>query len=180
MTLTDAAPDKQTLTPRRLNHYALATSDMAETHRFWSEVMGCTFKAAIRAEGHPMSTGEVAPGYLHAFYAFSDGSCIAFFELATGLDKRSDGVPAWAKHLALSVDSREELAAWHRRLTEAGVDVAGEIDHGGLFYSLYFLDPNGQRVELTYQARELTATDAREGLDILDGWATDKAAGTLV
>ncbi|KQV93498.1 MULTISPECIES: VOC family protein [unclassified Streptomyces] len=170
----------RTLSPERVNHYALATKDMTETHRFWTEVMGCEFKAAIRADGHTMSTGEEAPGYLHAFYAFKDGSCIAFFELASDLDPQDDGVPSWAKHLALSVDSHEELEAWHRHLEQTGVEVAGEVDHGGLFYSLYFFDPNGQRVELTYQARELNGQDLRAGYETLESWANDKAAGTLI
>ncbi|MFE2943018.1 VOC family protein [Streptomyces sp. NPDC059255] len=167
------------LTPERLNHYALATKDMAITHTFWTEMMGCEFKAAIRADGHTMSTGEEAPGYLHAFYSFKDGACIAFFELAGGLDPVDDQVPSWAKHLALSVDSREELARWHRHLEAAGVAVAGEVDHGGLFHSLYFFDPNGQRIELTYQARALTDEDRRLGYETLEGWARDKAAGSL-
>ncbi|WP_172652548.1 VOC family protein [Rhodococcus opacus] len=169
-----------TLTPRRINHYAIATNDMEATHKFWTEVMNCEFKAAIRVEGHPMSTGEIAPGYLHAFYSFEDGACIAFFELATPIDVRSDGVPAWAKHLALSVESHDELKQWHSRLTDLGVDVVGEVDHGGLFYSLYFVDPNGQRVELTYQTRSLDDDDIRSGHETLKGWASDKNAGVLV
>jgi catechol 2,3-dioxygenase-like lactoylglutathione lyase family enzyme len=168
------------LAPRRLNHYAIATEDMAETHRFWTEVMGCEFRGALRAEGHPMSTGEQAPGYLHAFYSFSDGSCIAFFELATGIERRDDGVPSWAKHLALSVDSREQLKEWQTRLSAAGVEVVGEIDHDGLFYSLYLFDPNGQRIELTYQTRDLDDNDKEAGRKVLEGWALDKAAGVLV
>lgn len=169
----------QVLVPEHINHYAIATQDMVATHEFWTDVMGCEFKAAIRADGHVMSTGEEAPSYLHAFYSFKDGACIAFFELASGITPTPDGVPAWAKHLALSVGSHEELGAWHRHLEAKGIEVAGEVDHGGLFYSLYFVDPNGQRVELTYQTRELDANDVRHGHDTLAGWAADKAAGTL-
>jgi catechol 2,3-dioxygenase-like lactoylglutathione lyase family enzyme len=167
------------LIPLRINHYAIATEDMQVTHRFWTEVMGCEFKGALRGPSHMMSTGDLAPAYLHAFYAFGDGSCIAFFELASGLSRQDDGVPAWAKHLALSVGSREELAEWQRRLQAAGVDVAGEIDHDGLFYSIYFFDPNRQRIELTYQPRDLDENDAREGRAVLESWLSDKTAGTL-
>lgn len=175
-----SSTNPRVLAPERLNHYAIATKDMAATHAFWADVMGCEFKAAIRADGHTMSTGEQAPGYLHAFYSFKDGACIAFFELASGIEPIDDGVPSWAKHLALAVDSREELKDWQRHLEEAGIEVAGEVDHGGLFYSLYFFDPNGQRVELTYQARPLTAEDQQLGYETLESWARDKAAGTLV
>lgn len=163
------------LQPRRLNHYAIPTTDLNATHRFWTDLMGCEFKAAVAVDGHLMSTGEMAPRYLHGFYAFSDGSCIAFFELASGLTPNDDGVPGWAKHLALSVDSREQLAEWKQHLSAAGVDVFGEVDHGGVFYSLYFDDPtSGQRLELTYQAVEMRDEMKAAGYATLDDWAHEK------
>lgn len=171
---------ERTLTPRRLNHYAIPTQDMAATHDFWTRVMGCDFVGAFRVEGHLMSTGDMAPTYLHGFYAFTDGSCIAFFELAGGLDVRDDGVPAWAKHLALSVDSREQIAEWLRHLRAEGVDVGDEVDHGGFFYSLYFTDPtSGQRLELTYQAIEFGDDGRDAGLQTLESWTEDKKSGRL-
>jgi catechol 2,3-dioxygenase-like lactoylglutathione lyase family enzyme len=167
-----------TLTPRRLNHYALPAHDVAETHVFWTEVMGCTFKGALRMGSHMMTTGELAPDYIHTFYAMADGSCIAFFELGTGLDRTDDGAPGWTKHIALSVDSREELAAWQDHLRAHNVDFAGEIDHGGLFYSIYFFDPNGQRIELTYQSHPMTPQDAIDGLAEIERWGSDKRASS--
>lgn len=172
---------ERTLTPRRLNHYAIPTQDMAATHDFWTRVMGCEFIGAFRVEGHLMSTGDMSPTYLHGFYAFTDGSCIAFFELAGGLEVRDDGVPAWAKHLALSVDSRQQIAEWLRHLRAEGVDdVSEEVDHGGVFYSLYFTDPtSGQRLELTYQAVALDDAGLGDGLQTLESWTQDKKAGRL-
>jgi len=178
MSTTTAA--ERTLTPRRLNHYAIPTQDMVATHDFWTRVMGCEFITAVRSEGHLMSSGEVAPSYLHGFYAFTDGSCIAFFELAGGLDLRDDGAPSWTKHLALSVDSREQVAEWLKHLRAENVDVTEEVDHGGVFYSLYFPDPTtGQRIELTYQAVQF-GEDARDaGLRTLESWTEDKKTGRL-
>ena len=163
------------LQPRRLNHYAIPTADLNATHQFWTEVMGCEFLGAFAVDPHMMSTGDMSPRYLHGFYAFSDGSCIAFFE-GTGLIPKDDGVPAWAKHLALSVDSREQLAEWKEHLIAVGVDdVFGEVDHGGAFYSLYFQDPtSGQRLELTYQTMEFTSEIKTEGLATLEAWANEK------
>ncbi|UNK47117.1 VOC family protein [Arthrobacter sulfonylureivorans] len=175
MTLTNIG----TLSLQSINHYAIATKDMEATHAFWTGVMGCEFKAALRGDEHQMSTGEVAPEYLHAFYSFKDGSCIAFFELASGIEPVDDGVPSWTKHLALAVDSHEELRAWHRHLKESGVVVAGEVDHDGLFYSLYLFDPNGQRVEITYQTRQLNDEDRRQGFETMEAWVADKHAGKL-
>jgi catechol 2,3-dioxygenase-like lactoylglutathione lyase family enzyme len=168
-----------TLTPRKLNHYALPATDVAETHRFWTEVMGCRFQGALRMDSHPMTTGEMAPEYIHTFYAMSDGSCIAFFELAGGVDKEQGGAPSWTKHIALSVASRAELAEWQAHLLDKGVEFAGEIDHNGVFYSIYFFDPNGQRIELTYQPNPMSEEDRVAGLATIEDWSERKAAGTL-
>ena len=46
------------------------------------------------------------------------------------------------------------------RLLDEGVEVRGVIDHEGIWNSIYFFDPNGVRLELTYQSRALTDEDA--------------------
>lgn len=99
------------LWPARLNHYALATLDMDVTHKFWTEVMGCQFRGAVRhtdtADG---MNGQHTGNFLHCFYSFEDGSSIAFFELAHDYTPRSDGIPHFAKHIALPVSSRGDPA----------------------------------------------------------------------
>ena len=56
----------------------------------------------------------------------------------------------------MSVDSHEELMAWRQRLLDHGVHVTPVVDHGGVWFSIYFPDPNDVLLELTYQARDLT------------------------
>ena len=44
------------------------------------------------------------------------------------------------------------------RLEAAGIDVVGVTDHG-LFHSIYFFDPNGHRLELTYNDDDAEAKE---------------------
>jgi glyoxalase family protein len=50
-------------------------------------------------------------------------------------------------HVALGVASEDGLLKWKRRLTDAGVAVAGPYDRGW-FHSIYFADHDGQILEI--------------------------------
>ena len=45
-------------------------------------------------------------------------------------------------------------------LLDEGLEVRGVVDHEGTWSSVYFFDPNGVRLELTYQHRPLGESDA--------------------
>jgi len=155
-----------------LNHIAMPTSNTAETYRFYTEVLGFTFLSAVREERVP-STGEETP-FLHTFFAMGDGSCIAFFDVA-GQDYggRSDDVPKWIRHFALNVDTYDELLEWKERLTGLGIETLGVTDHEGIWQSIYFFDPNGLRLELTWQRRELTEADRAHGQQLVEEWVRE-------
>jgi len=173
--VTELQSPAKALKPIGLNHYALATVDMEATHKFWTEIMNCKYLGSIRHEekgDQVFKTGN----FLHNFYGFGDGSAIAFFELENDFIKVDDGVPGFAKHLALNVNSHAELKHWHERLKSSNIAVLGEVDHQDVWHSIYFEDPNGQQCELTYQERDLNDKDAEEGLKIWKGWRQDRAA----
>jgi hypothetical protein len=74
-----------------------------------------------------------------------DGSYVAFFDLGDDVKPEpSPNTPAWVNHLALELDSEEELAAAKGRLQAAGIEVLGITDHH-IIHSIYFFDPNGIR-----------------------------------
>lgn len=154
--------------PRSLNHIAYPTWDSQRTHDFYTRVLKCPFLAAIRLDVVP-SSGERTP-YLHTFFGLHDGGAIAFFEVDGLADPGPDPIPSWIRHIALNVDSMEELHAWKAHFAAEGVETVGVVDHDGVWESLYLFDPNGVRVELTVQTRELTADDAREGAEVLAAW----------
>jgi catechol 2,3-dioxygenase-like lactoylglutathione lyase family enzyme len=152
----------------RLNHVAYPTFDTAATVRFYTEVLGFRLVDAVREERGPKP-------FLHTFFAMESGEVIAFFDIL-GLEKpESDALPPWVRHLALSVDSPEILAAWKRRLEDHGLTVTGPIDHDGVWSSIYFVDPNGVTLELTHQARALNDADAARAADMVARWTAERA-----
>jgi catechol 2,3-dioxygenase-like lactoylglutathione lyase family enzyme len=154
--------------PTSLNHIAYLTFDTEATLDFYTRVMGCRLVGAVQEDRVP-STGDASP-FLHMFFSLGNGECIAFFNvegLEPGVD---DGLPSWPRHLALGVDSREELDAWKAHLEAAGLDVVGVTDHHGIWYSIYFFDPNGIRLELTYQGRPLDGNDAEAAGKMVRDW----------
>ncbi len=164
-----------TLQPRRLNHVAYVTRDTAATKRFYTEVLGMRLVSYARDESVG-STGDPTT-FLHTFFAMSDGACVAFFEIeGVEQDHHDSPLPRWAPHLALSVGSMAELESMRQRLDDAGVEVKGVVEHEGIWSSIYFFDPNGVRLELTYQNRELTDEDAAAADKAVNEWLTEHAA----
>ena len=148
----------------RLNHVAYPTFDTAATVRFYTEIMGFRLVDAVRDERGPKP-------FLHTFFAMESGEVIAFFDIP-GLEKpKRDHLPTWVRHFAMSVDSMETLTAWKARLEAHGLQVAGPVDHDGVWHSIYFQDPNDVTLELTYQARDLTDDDAARAASMVAEWA---------
>jgi glyoxylase I family protein len=130
-----------------LHHFAWRCRDAEETRHFYEDILGLPLVHFIRADTVP-STGEHCP-YSHLFFELGDGSSVAFFDL--GDDRAalpSPNTPAWVNHLALRVESLAALEEARGRLQAHGIEVVGLTDHG-FVNSIYFLDPNGLRLELT-------------------------------
>jgi catechol 2,3-dioxygenase-like lactoylglutathione lyase family enzyme len=154
MTTTDATPVAEPPVaprpgrPAMLSHAAYITHDTAATVAFYTDILGMELVNAVLDDAIP-STGDPVP-YFHSFFRMEDGSTIAFFE-APELPELAPP-PHYAydifQHLALQVDSREEVDRWRDWLVHKGVEVLGPIDHK-IIYSVYFHDPSGLRLELT-------------------------------
>ena len=153
-----------------LHHFAWRCRDAEETRAFYEDLLGLPLVHTIKLD-HVPSTGEYCP-YVHVFFEMKDGSCIAFFDLGDGVAADpSPNTPAWVNHIALRMNSREELLAQKSRLEVAGVDVVGVTDHG-IVESIYFFDPNGLRVELTVPAvsADVMRHHARHAHRLLREW----------
>ncbi len=159
---------------RGLHHFAYRCKDTEETRRFYEDILGLPLVHVIREE-HVPSTGEYCP-YVHIFFQMTDGSHIAFFDL--GDDVRADpspNTPAWVNHLALRVDSLDDLQRAKARLEAEGIEVLGITDHH-IIESIYFFDPNGIRLELTtptVSPEEMTRLAKKAHQDARD-WALEK------
>lgn len=151
-----------------MNHVAYLTEDTAATRRFYEEVLGFPLVAAVRGDYDPESARECRS--LHTFFAMGNGEAIAFFEIeGQKIPPRGDA-PSWSRHFAMSVDSRAALDDWLARLREHGVEVTDVVDHGGIWYSIYFMDPNGVLLEFTHQTRALAPADAEAARAMVEDW----------
>lgn len=159
-----------------INHMALVCRDMAETVKFYTEVL----------EMPLIKTIDLPDGGQHFFFDCGGGSAVAFFwwpetpAAAPGIASVRE-FPADSKsavgsmnHLAFNV-AQEDLAACLDRLKAAGVPhmhtVVNHDDsqatvsatlHDGVFVrSIYFTDPNGIMMEFAASTKPFTPEDVR-------------------
>jgi catechol 2,3-dioxygenase-like lactoylglutathione lyase family enzyme len=159
-----------------LYHFAYPCRDAEETRVFYEELLDLPLVHCMRVSRVP-SSGE-AVAYAHVFFQMADNSYVAFFDLGTNeLPAPSPNTPGWVQHLALEVDSIEEVTHYQKRLEAAGVEVRGVVDHD-FIKSIYFLDPNGLRLELTTrtEAPGFVERAEREAHNALADWTKFKAA----
>ncbi len=153
-----------------LHHFAYKCVNAEETRRFYEDVMGFPLVHVIEEHDVPTTTGDVV-SFLHIFFQMADGRYVAFFDLGDEKACAKDPeTPQFANHLALAVDGEAELMAAKERLEANGHDVIGPMDHDDFVRSIYFWDPNGVRLELTYaianaDAQAKARASARSQLD---------------
>jgi glyoxylase I family protein len=125
-----------------VHHVGLTVTDPERSKRWYSEVLGMV---EWMQEEYPggRTIGMMLPG--SALFIGLDthkrNSAERFAPHRTGLD-----------HLALGVDSRAELEAWHSYLVDRGVDCSDvrEFTHPGKGSLCTFSDPDGIALELIY------------------------------
>ncbi|MGO3875453.1 MAG: VOC family protein, partial [Psychrobacter celer] len=105
---------------------------------------------------------------------------LAFFEVPNQPEMGFDpNTPSWVQHLALKVKDRDALMLAKTHLEDNGIEVVGVTNHG-IFHSIYFFDPNGHRLELTYddvtsEEKVSMITEAMKQ-EMLDEWSRTKRA----
>lgn len=151
------------LHPRGVNHLALSTCDMKAQVEFWSDVLGCPLKALYWMHG--------VEGAFHGFLELAPDSYIAFVQhpdnskdIDYGVSHAGNpGAPVTRgamQHLALHVDTFDELLAMRDRIRSRGVQVFGPVDHG-FIRSIYFGGPEG----LSLEVASGSAIDAEAWID---------------
>ena len=158
-----------------LHHFAYLCRDAEETRHFYEDILGLPLFHYIRSDIVP-STGEFCP-YVHIFFRMTDGSCLAFFDLGDNvLPAPSSNTPLWVNHIAMRVDTVDELQSMKARIEAHGIEVLGVTDHR-VFKSIYFFDPNGIRLELCAQlASNSQMFDERKGIhEKVVAWSKEKA-----
>ncbi len=165
------------MTIEKIHHVAYRCKDAKETVEWYSKYLGMDYVLAF-AEDQVPSTHEPDP-YMHIFLDAGNGNVLAFFELPTKPEMGKDpNTPEWVQHIAFQVKDRETLLAYKEKLEADGIDVIGVTNHS-LFHSIYFFDPNGHRLELSYndpRAPEMTKRLDDVKWDMLEEWSRTKKA----
>ena len=146
---------------QRLHHIAYRCRDAQRTVDFYTKVIGLKYAAglvppeSVSSPSWPLNepgqpprkvVGEPADS-IHIFFELGDGSDLAFFDVP-GPEDEPERTPWWVKHIAFETQSMDKLRAAKQRLEAHGVQVLGPKDHD-LCQSIYFMDPDGHRLEIT-------------------------------
>lgn len=151
---TDVATTKTAANTSAFNgvhHLVLNTDDIKKTIDFYTGVLGMPLIHAMKV---PAGINRGNPQFerlRHYFFDMGNDSSLAFFELPKGakdtIDR--DGVAAM-QHCSLSIkpSQADDLC---RRLDAAGVARLGPMEAAPGVWSIYFYDPNGIRLEASFQ-----------------------------
>ena len=118
---------------RKLGHVVLKVRDAQASKAFYTRVLGLQVAHEDRQRGA-------------VFLSFgTEHHDLALFQLATGETPASE--QPGLHHTAWQVESFEALQAAHRELGRLGIAVESTVEHN-VTRSVYFHDPDGNRVEL--------------------------------
>lgn len=151
---------------RGVDHIAYPTFDPAGTVRFYRDTLGFPVVHSICAAGWGP---ENHPDFIHFFFDIGNDDRLAFFyyfglkEFEGGpqgdaYSKFAEDVPTFfinSRHLAIHVDSEEDLNEYHRRLDASEWPVEMKVQHETI-ESIYTHDPNGYMIEFTRALRPVT------------------------
>jgi len=151
--------------PNGVHHLAIATGDIKTQIEFFNDVLGMELVALYWMHG--------VPNTWHGFLKLNDACSIAFVQnddiakIPRELGVTHAGsaaapvAPGAMQHVALNVDSLEELLALRDRIRSRGVNVFGPLDHG-MCHSIYFAGPEDLSLEIASSAKPI---DGRAWID---------------
>ncbi|HEV2634594.1 MAG TPA: VOC family protein [Actinocrinis sp.] len=144
---------------RGIDHMAFPTFDPVGTIRFYRDVLGCPLVETMQVKGWGP---EYQTDFVHFFFDIGNEDRLAFFYYFGQPEYRDDRLPPLldlGRHVALHVDTLEDLAEYERRLKQGGVEIEMKVMHETV-ESVYVRDPNHLLIEIARPLRELTETDA--------------------
>ena len=152
----------------KLHHSAYRCKDSEDTRKFYEEFLELKLVKVLEIKNTKTNRKTSA---LHTFYQLKDGSCIAFFEepeTKFNFKKQRD----FDLHIAFEV-SESDLNKMFKKGNNSEIETRGIIDHG-FIKSIYFRDPNGYVIELTYPTEKLNNNSYGKNINILKRWQNQK------
>jgi catechol 2,3-dioxygenase-like lactoylglutathione lyase family enzyme len=140
-------PELAPVKTRGIDHLAFVTDDLPATMEFYTRVLGMQLVHVRRV---PFERDRGQPPYenlRHYFFNMGNDTLLAFFEYPKGLARSDRDLPGGMQHVAFHVPP-DRFDAMLDHVKACGVDVIGPVPLGGRFWSAYFYDPNGIRLEL--------------------------------
>ena len=131
--------------PKRIGHVVLNVRDLAVSERFYTEILG--FQVSLKRDNCTFLTCGKIHHDLALFQAPEDAAPAGDLGL---------------NHIAVQIENMDELTEVHRRLKSYGTHIDHLTDHG-MTKSVYFRDPDGNRVEYFFNTTET----AEEGLAMM-------------
>lgn len=154
---------------RGVHHLELNTDDMKTTADFYAGVLGMPLIYASRVPPG-LGTGPDNRGnppfedIRHYFFDMGNDSILGFFELPKGAKPKGDrDAVAAMQHVSFAVNA-ERAEMLMARLREHGVPLIGPVEAVPGLMSVYFYDPNGIRLELSWRPLD---GDAIRVIDLL-------------
>ena len=134
---------------KEIGHVLLRVLDLERSKRFYSEVLG--FQVLEEDPEHG-GTFMALPGQSHAIDLFP-------VKDAEAARTQTPGVRGLG-HIAFRVESEDALREAYATLGDHGVEVTRTVDHVSQ-KSVYFLDPDGNTLEIYYERPDALALFAQ-------------------
>ncbi|MFC8845291.1 MULTISPECIES: VOC family protein [unclassified Micromonospora] len=142
-----------------VDHLAHVTWKPGETADFYREVLELPLVHAVTGVGW---LSDDFPDFAHFFFELGKGNYLAFFYFfGLPVDQPPNELMHLARHIALHVDTEEEMLAWRAKVKSHGIQVTPPLTHE-LLESIYFDDPNGIQLEIVRPLRTFNDIDARD------------------
>lgn len=168
------ARHKDTPASRGIHHLALNTDDMKGTVDFYTQVLGMPLVHALRVPpGVGVGAGNRGnppfENLRHYFFDAGGDTMVAFFEFPVGAVGQGDRNTLAAMQHCSFTTTKAQFDILHERLKANGVPLIGPIPVGAQTWSIYFFDPNGIRLEYSWQE------DDGENVRVVERWTQTQA-----
>lgn len=181
---------------RGVHHLALCCEDMRSTLDFYCDVLGFPLVHAMKVPAG-LGTGPGNRGnppyesIRHYFLDMGNDSLLAFFEIPKGAEPAANRNAIGAMQHCAFVVTPARFADLQARLKQANVPFIGPIPQLPGLVGVYFIDPNGMRMEFacqpddgenqrviacTAQTREQAAAELRTLPGVTEEWVARRVA----